>query len=125
MDAAPPHSAELTRTPVASEYRDLPIDELWRDAHADSVDLTKDELAAAMLAIGAKYNYGLAPGARAGRSQAAAFWRTLHLEDLALAHACALGRETAWQQFITRFREPLTQAAIGITGSARPRSRFR
>jgi len=38
--------------------------------------------------------------------------------DLALAHACALGYEAAWQQFMTRYQEPLTQAAIGITGSA-------
>jgi RNA polymerase sigma-70 factor (ECF subfamily) len=39
------------------------------------------------------------------------------LQDLALAHACALGRDTAWQQFVARFREPLTQSAISITGS--------
>jgi RNA polymerase sigma-70 factor (ECF subfamily) len=29
-----------------------------------------------------------------------------------------LGREAAWDRFITLYREPLTQAAIGITGSA-------
>jgi RNA polymerase sigma-70 factor (ECF subfamily) len=37
---------------------------------------------------------------------------------LALAHACALGYETAWQRFLNLYRAPLTQAAIAITGSA-------
>jgi RNA polymerase sigma-70 factor (ECF subfamily) len=42
----------------------------------------------------------------------------LQLRDLALAQACALGRDAAWQQFIARFREPLTQAAVAITRSS-------
>jgi RNA polymerase sigma-70 factor (ECF subfamily) len=138
LDAAPPHSAALTRPPISSESgepgpglngihdpeRDLKelsglsIDEFWQEAGADSVGLRKDELATVLLALGAKYNYGLAPGAAATPAQIGSFWRTLQLHDLALAHACALGRDAAWQQFIARFREPLTQAATGITGSA-------
>jgi len=50
--------------------------------------------------------------------QIVAFWRSLQLRDLALAHACALGRDAAWQQFMATFKEPLTQAAIGIARSA-------
>ena len=96
----------------------LSIDEFWREADAGSVGLGKEELARILLAIGSKYNYGLAPDATAGRAQVAAFWRALQLPDLALAQACALGRDVAWQQFMARFREPLTQAAIGIAGSA-------
>jgi RNA polymerase sigma-70 factor (ECF subfamily) len=93
------------------------IDELCRVAQADSVDLHKDELSKVLLAVGAKYNYGLPSGATATRSQMGDFWRSLHLQELALAHACVLGREVAWQQFVAAYREPLTQAAIGITGS--------
>jgi RNA polymerase sigma-70 factor (ECF subfamily) len=37
---------------------------------------------------------------------------------LALAQACALGREAAWERFVALYRAPLTQAAIAITGSA-------
>ncbi len=96
----------------------LPIDDFWREAGADCVDLTKAELAGVLLAIGAKYHYGLAPEVQATRRQVCAFWRSLQLRELALAHACALGRDTAWQQFLARYREPLTRAAIGITGSA-------
>jgi len=96
----------------------LPIDEFWRAADAASVGLATTELAQALLTVGLKYNYGAAPGVLASRAQIAAFWRTLQLPDLALAHACALGREPAWDRFIRQYREPMTQAAIGITGSA-------
>ena len=44
--------------------------------------------------------------------------RSLHLSELALAHSCALGREAAWQRFLSLYRSSLTQAAIAITGSA-------
>lgn len=126
MDFAPAQSAAL-KTP-ASEVQDpaicltelcgLSIEDFWREADADSVDLAKDELATLLLAVGIKYHYGLAPGTAAGRAQIAAFWSGLQLTNLALAHACALGRDAAWRQFIARFRVPLTRAAIAIAGSA-------
>jgi RNA polymerase sigma-70 factor (ECF subfamily) len=43
------------------------------------------------------------------------FWRDLKLEELALARACAAGHESAWQAFLTRFREKLYDIARGIT----------
>jgi RNA polymerase sigma-70 factor (ECF subfamily) len=52
------------------------------------------------------------------RPQIVAFWRSLQLRDLVLAHACALGHEAVWERFMFLYREPLTQAAIAITGSA-------
>jgi RNA polymerase sigma-70 factor, ECF subfamily len=96
----------------------IPIADFWQEANGDSVDLTKSELAGILLAIGAKYRYGLAPEVQVTRAQVCTFWRSLLLRELALAQACALGRDAAWQQFLARFREPLTRAAIGITGSA-------
>jgi RNA polymerase sigma-70 factor (ECF subfamily) len=51
-----------------------------------------------------------------------AFLRSLRVDDLALARACAAGMELAWEVFLTRFREKLYGAARGITredGSAR------
>src|SRR5258708_29998357 len=93
-------------------------EEFYQAADADSVGLGRDELARILLTVGAKYNYALPPGAQATRSQISDFWHSLHLQELALAHACALGRNAAWEQFLSRYREPLTLAAIGITGSA-------
>ncbi len=40
---------------------------------------------------------------------------SLRVEELALARACATGSERAWQEFMTRFREKLYSAALGIT----------
>src|SRR5580658_3773439 len=134
VDFAPPQPAEL-RLPVGEDGRvsqpsaiqapesqvreisGLALDDFWREADAESVGLGKDELASALLAIGTKHNYGLPPGVRATRAQASSFWRALQLRELAVAQACALGRDIAWQRFLAEYREPLTQAAIGITGS--------
>ena len=99
------------------ELSGLAIEEFCRDADSDSVGLSKDELARVLLAVGTKCNYGLPPGATATPAQIGDFWRSLHLQELALAHACALGRDVAWQQFLAHYREPLTQAAIAITRS--------
>jgi len=68
--------------------------------------------------VGAKLNYGLPPGAHADQAQRAAFFRALHLPEFALAQACALGCEAAWERFLAHYRAPLTQIAIAITGSA-------
>jgi RNA polymerase sigma-70 factor (ECF subfamily) len=96
----------------------LSIDELWQVSESALVGLGKAELARVLLAIGIKYNYGMASGVSASQTQIAAFLRSLQLPDLALAHACALGRDAAWERFMALYREPLTQAAIAITGSA-------
>jgi RNA polymerase sigma-70 factor (ECF subfamily) len=92
--------------------------ELWIEADADGCGLTCDELAGALAAIGAKHNYNQPPGAHADAAQRAGFFRGLRLPDLALAQACALGRNQAWERFLALYRAPLTQAAIAITGSA-------
>jgi len=94
------------------------LEELWRAAEAAACELSRDELAEALGAIGAKYNHGLAAGSFADAAQKAAFYRGLRLPELALAQACALGREAAWERFLKLYRAPLTQAAVAIAGSA-------
>ena len=115
MDSVSPGFAEIDSAAAISSGS---VDEFWLAAEAGSVGLGKDEFARVLLAIGIKCNYGMAPGVSATRAQTVAFWRSLQLRDLALAHACALGRDAAWQQFMATYKEPLTQAAIGITRSA-------
>lgn len=88
------------------------------EAQAEAFDLAPGEFAQVLLATGAKSNYGLPEGETAGRAQMESFWRGLHLQDLALATACAFGRDIAWQEFMNRYRGPLTRAATAITGSA-------
>ena len=79
VDSAPPHSPDRPlQSPSAKgfetlrelqapelqlkELSGLEIQELWREAEADSVGLQEDELATVLLTIGVKYNYGLPPG---------------------------------------------------------------
>ena len=94
------------------------IRELWLAAEAPACELTLEEFSGVLSAVGAKCNFGLPPGTHADAAQRAGFLHGLRLADLALASACALGREAAWQRFLDLYRAPLTQAAIAITGSA-------
>jgi RNA polymerase sigma-70 factor (ECF subfamily) len=100
---------------------DLPptlIHELWLAADAESLALSREEFASSLTAIGAKHNFALPDYTHPTPAQQAAFYRALRLPELALAQACALGRDPAWQRFLNQYRAPLTQAAIAITGSA-------
>ena len=92
--------------------------ELWSAAEADSCGLTIEEFAVALTVVGTKLNYGLPPATHPDAAQKMAFLRSLRLTELALAQACALGREAAWQRFLNTYRASLTQAAVAITCSA-------
>jgi len=94
------------------------LDELWRAAEAGTCGLTREDFGAILAAVGAKHNHGMPPGANPGAGQCTAFFRSLHLSELALAHACALGREPAWERFIDLYRSALIRAATAIAGSA-------
>jgi RNA polymerase sigma-70 factor, ECF subfamily len=127
LDSASAQFAGLSATAVGSSTLDstrdftelsgLSIDEFWQEARCESVDLRRDEFASALLAVGNRYNFGLAAGLSAGRAQIGNFLRGLQLQDLALAQGCALGRDAAWREFMARYREPLTRAATAMTGS--------
>ena len=126
VETTSPQSGDLTLPlPSApqsrdSAARDLPkslLQEFWGTAKAAACELTWDEFSAALYSVGEKFNYGVPAAAHPDISQRANFLRTLRLEDLALATACALGREAAWQRFVHLYRAPLTQAAVAITGS--------
>ena len=115
-----PVSAGESSTPALA-FSDFPpalLDELWLKAEAETLGLTQPEFGVILAAVGAKTNHGLPPGTSASAGQKAAFFRSLRLPDLALAHACALGREPAWERFVGLYRAALVRAAQGITGSA-------
>jgi RNA polymerase sigma-70 factor (ECF subfamily) len=110
-----------TVSPAALLIPGLPlslIHELWCTAEAETCGLSLEEFSVVLFGVGEKVNFGHPPGANPEPAQKAAFFRGLHLAELALAHACALGREAAWQIFLSRYRASLTQAAYSITGSA-------
>lgn len=53
--------------------------------------------------------------------EAEAYLNSLHLEDLALACACAEGNEAAWEHFVCDFRPVLYAAARAIAGESAAR----
>jgi RNA polymerase sigma-70 factor (ECF subfamily) len=116
--ALPLPSAPQSRESAEQDLPQSLLQELWLTAKAAASGLTCDELGASLYAVGTKFNYGLPAAARPDHSQKADFLRSLRLEELALATACVLGREVAWQRFLNLYRASLTQAAVGITGSS-------
>lgn len=92
--------------------------ELAQQAELSRTGLSADEFATILCEVSAKYNANLPANVDAKPAQREAFWRSLHLRDLALAQACARGEEAAWRAFLQEFRGPMQQAAIVITRSA-------
>jgi RNA polymerase sigma-70 factor, ECF subfamily len=113
-----PEGIEIAAGPEQSGLAEGLFEELWLKAEGQDCGLTRMEFEAALAAVGKKCNYGLRPQAHPDMLQKEAFFRALHLQDLAMAQACALGRDVAWQRFLSQYRSAVTQAAIAITRSA-------
>jgi len=90
---------------------------LYRAAKADRWRLPQAAFAAALEANCAKTFAAAEPVAREVERHLA----SLHLEDLALACACALGDSAAWDHFVLEMRPALYRAADALdrSGSAR------
>lgn len=83
--------------------------ELYRKSRVEEFGISAPEFAAILDDVVAKSM------AEAGRPQRQELFARLHVEDLALARACAAGNERAWQVFMLRFREKLYDAGRQIT----------
>ena len=109
---------EIELGPESRRLPEMLGEELWRASGAELVEVSKAEFGGALETIGARENFGLDPEKQANERQREAFWRALHLEELAIARGCALGRESAWRRFLAQYQEPLNRAAVEMTGSA-------
>jgi RNA polymerase sigma-70 factor, ECF subfamily len=89
------------------------LDDLLPDLHAKSgcekLGLARDSFAAILLQIGAKQS-----AEATSESEVRTFFLTLRVDELALARACAAGHNSAWEIFLTRYREKLYQSALRI-----------
>jgi RNA polymerase sigma-70 factor (ECF subfamily) len=116
----PTSDEQRDQLPTPSSATEIPlalVQELWSSAGAKILDLTIAEFGVSLGRIGDRLNFGEPAGVIPDTAQQATFLRGLRLGDLALATACALGRDRAWQWFLETYRGPLTQAAIAITRS--------
>ena len=93
------------------------VDDLFQKAGAERWALTREEFAGTV-AVSLQRRFS---GGEPSRHELRRYLSSLHLADLALATACALGRDTAWDHFVLEHRPVLYRAADALdpTGSAR------
>src|SRR6202047_2523541 len=94
--------------PVQSAVAEL-IGELHAKSGGEKFGITCEGFAAILCDVATKY----LPEA-GSESEARIFLQSLRVEALALARACADGDNSAWEIFLTRYREKLYQAALRI-----------
>jgi RNA polymerase sigma-70 factor, ECF subfamily len=103
----------MSSTKTISDSIHLAVADLLGELHAkgecEKVGLSSETFAAILGDVAAKYL-----PASAGKGEARTFLISLRVEELALARACAAGHNTAWEIFLTRYREKLYLAALRI-----------
>lgn len=93
------------------------MQDLWDRARGDRWGLARD---AWTRAIGRSVDRRFA-GANPSDRDLEAYLDSLHLEDLALACACGVGIDAAWEHFVAEFRPRLYAAARAVAGEAAAR----
>jgi RNA polymerase sigma-70 factor len=83
------------------------VEKLARRAHAARWGLEADEFAASLRRSVAHHF----SGRLSSPAEVEQYLESLHLEDLALACACARGRESAWDHFVRQYRPILLRIA--------------
>jgi RNA polymerase sigma-70 factor (ECF subfamily) len=102
---------EAHEAPVVHAAPEYPpyFAELYVQSGGQKFDLTFGEFAWILQEVSSRY---LRPGASA--AEAAELHRSLRLEEVVLARACASGNEHAWECFLNRYRSKLFAAAAAI-----------
>ena len=89
---------------------DSVVSEIYRKSRGEEFGLTRQQFDGVLLEIARKYL-----PADAAQKDVRELYASLRVEELALARACALGNERAWEVFLTRYREKLYDSANYIT----------
>jgi RNA polymerase sigma-70 factor (ECF subfamily) len=89
------------------------VNDLLADLHAkggcEKIGLTRESFSAILCEVGSKH-----ATATASEAEIRTFFLSLRVDELALARACAAGVNSAWEIFLTRFREKLYLSALRI-----------
>jgi RNA polymerase sigma-70 factor (ECF subfamily) len=81
--------------------------ELHAKAGCERIGLTRESFSTILCEVGTKSGASSAGEART-------FFLSLRVDELALARACAAGENSAWEIFLTRYREKLYLSALRI-----------
>jgi RNA polymerase sigma-70 factor, ECF subfamily len=95
-------------TPAAQSVVNDLLAELHAKAGCDKIGLTRQSFTEILLEVGTKY------GGSASEPELRTFLLSLRVDELALARSCAAGNNSAWEIFLTRFREKLYLSALRI-----------
>lgn len=98
------HSPSPVLQSVISEL----LPELHAKALCEQIGLSAQSFSEILLEVGSRYS------ASASAGELRTFFLSLRVDELALARACAAGNNSAWEIFLTRFREKLYLAALRI-----------
>src|SRR5271155_837429 len=93
---------------VQSAVADV-LPHLHAQSGCENIGLDRESFAAILCDVAAKYLPESAP-----EGEARTFLLTLRVDELALARSCAAGNNSAWEVFLTRYREKLYQSALRI-----------
>jgi len=89
------------------------VNELLADLHAkggcEKIGLTLESFSVILCEIGSKH-----ATSSTSETEIRTFFLSLRVDELALARACASGSNSAWEIFLTRFREKLYLSALRI-----------
>src|ERR1044071_1264564 len=102
-------SQETPSPPASVRIPESLTTKLYRDAQAEKFGLSPPAYAAVLEEVAVKYL-----PTDANHSELLEFINGLRHQELALARACALGIESAWETFLTRYREKLYTAAYTV-----------
>ena len=87
------------------------VNDLLADLHAkggcDKIGLTRESFAVILCEVGTKHG-------ATSETEIRTFFLSLRIDELALARACAAGNNSAWEIFLTRYREKLYLSALRI-----------
>lgn len=101
-----------TANPISASVQSV-VTELLPELHVkggcEKIGLDRESFAAILCDVATKY---LPP--EATESEARKLLLSLRVEELALARACAAGNNSAWEIFLTRYREKLYLSALRI-----------
>ena len=95
------------------------MERLWKLSGAEDLGIDRDEFCRLLQRIGERDRFGRPERETVSPREQASFFERLHIQDIALAHACANGSEAAWRRFESLYRGPIERMAVRIAGPGR------
>jgi RNA polymerase sigma-70 factor (ECF subfamily) len=97
------------KNPAVQSVVNALLTDLYVKGACEKVGLTPESFSAILCDVGSKH-----ATAASSENEIRTFLLTLRVDELALARACAAGDNTAWEIFLTRYREKLYLSALRI-----------